>query len=309
MTEKLPPFLRLIRSSLVMLILLAVSMEVQAQGLVAQYLFNGNAQDNSGKGHHGTVAGSTTLTADRNSVANSAYNFSASTGSAITVPDSPDFNITAGMTVACWFKLNQTYGGHSEQILYQFKYPENVGWAISVNQDSGTYGAGNYGIQFQGNSVSATCVVPFSEVNKWIHVAGTYDGVTLKLYTNGVLAAQAALASMTKSATALTIGGSANPVSGAYSRNIDDVHIFNYPLTATEVGYFHANYMPQVGLVKAVTVRFSDLIVGLQYQLQTSTDLSNWSDSGAPFRANSTAFTHTSYWNVEDWGQLYFRLK
>jgi hypothetical protein len=43
-------------------------------GLVAYYPFNGNANDASGNGHHGTVHGAT-LTEDRLRNQNSAYNF------------------------------------------------------------------------------------------------------------------------------------------------------------------------------------------------------------------------------------------
>jgi hypothetical protein len=43
-------------------------------GLVAYYPFNGNANDESGNGNHGTVHGAT-LTADRFGNANSAYKF------------------------------------------------------------------------------------------------------------------------------------------------------------------------------------------------------------------------------------------
>jgi hypothetical protein len=43
-------------------------------GLVAQYLFDGNANDSSGNGHNSTVNGAT-LAADRFGNPNSAYNF------------------------------------------------------------------------------------------------------------------------------------------------------------------------------------------------------------------------------------------
>ncbi len=44
------------------------------EGLVGYWPFNGNANDESGNGNHGTVNGAT-LSSDRNGVANSAYNF------------------------------------------------------------------------------------------------------------------------------------------------------------------------------------------------------------------------------------------
>ena len=47
---------------------------VPVDGLVAFYPFNGNANDESGNGNHGTVNGAT-LTSDRNDVQNSSYGF------------------------------------------------------------------------------------------------------------------------------------------------------------------------------------------------------------------------------------------
>src|SRR4051794_3494526 len=44
------------------------------EGLIAEYLFNGNAGDTSGRGHHGVVHGAT-LTADRFGNPNAACHF------------------------------------------------------------------------------------------------------------------------------------------------------------------------------------------------------------------------------------------
>ena len=50
---------------------------IPRNGLVAEYLFSGNADDTSGNNYHGTVNGAT-LTTDRNSNSNSAYSFNGS---------------------------------------------------------------------------------------------------------------------------------------------------------------------------------------------------------------------------------------
>ena len=47
---------------------------VPTNGLVGYWPFNGNANDESGNGNHGTVNGAT-LSSDRNGAANSAYDF------------------------------------------------------------------------------------------------------------------------------------------------------------------------------------------------------------------------------------------
>src|SRR4051812_18827852 len=54
-------------------------------GLVASYLLDGNADDSSGNGMHGTV-NNATLTADRFGNANSAYALSSETNQYISLP-------------------------------------------------------------------------------------------------------------------------------------------------------------------------------------------------------------------------------
>src|SRR5262249_25047021 len=72
-------------------------------------------------------------------------------------------------------------------------------------------------------------------VNTWTHLAGTYDGTTLRLYVNGTLvASQAASGTITTSTGAVRLGG--NAVWGEYFRGrIDDVRIFNRALSQAEV--------------------------------------------------------------------------
>jgi hypothetical protein len=65
---------------------------------------------------------------------------------------------------------------------------------------------------------------------------------------------------------------------------------------------------PLVNLVKAVTVSFSNLTVGTDYQLQVSSDLNSWTNFGTPITATNSFMTFTNYWNVSDWNQLFFRL-
>jgi len=77
-------------------------------GLVAYYPFNGNANDESGNGNHGTVNGAT-LTDNRFGNPNSAYNFD---GSNDYIDAPTNFGYTT-FTVTAWIKLktHQCYAG------------------------------------------------------------------------------------------------------------------------------------------------------------------------------------------------------
>ena len=66
---------------------------------------------------------------------------------------------------------------------------------------------------------------------------------------------------------------------------------------------------PKVNLIKAVTVNFSNLSIGTNYQLQVSTDLNSWTNVATPFTATNSFMTCSNYWNVSDWNQLFFRLQ
>jgi hypothetical protein len=65
-----------------------------------------------------------------------------------------------------------------------------------------------------------------------------------------------------------------------------------------------------VNLHKAVYVDFSNLSVGITYQLQTTTNLYGgaWNNYGPSFIATNAFMAFSNYWNVSDWNQLYFRL-
>jgi hypothetical protein len=72
-------------------------------------------------------------------------------------------------------------------------------------------------------------------VNVWTHLAATYDGTTLRLYVNGgQVGSQAAIGAIQASTGLLRLGG--NAVWGEwFAGRIDDVRIYNRPLTGAEI--------------------------------------------------------------------------
>jgi probable HAF family extracellular repeat protein len=93
---------------------------------------------------------------------------------------------------------------------------------------------------------------------------------------------------------------------------------FVVSITITDAGTGYTNppsiyiYSPlglQIGLIKAVSPTFSDLLIGTNYQLQVSGDLINWTNQGSPFTATNPTSIYPQYWNVDNWSQLFFRLQ
>ena len=66
---------------------------------------------------------------------------------------------------------------------------------------------------------------------------------------------------------------------------------------------------PQTALAKAVKPTFSNLMVGTNYQLQVSADMSTWTNQGSAFTATNTSMIYPQYWDVDNWGKLFFRLQ
>ena len=90
---------------------------------------------------------------------------------------------------------------------------------------------------------------------------------------------------------------------------IDDVRIYNRALSSNEVSQLHSIEAGYLTIHKAVYLDSGMLSLGTNYQLQVSSDLLNWTNQGAPFTATDSYWRPTNYWDVENWGTLFFRLK
>ena len=155
---------------------------VPTQGLEAYYLFKGNANDASGKGHDGTVSGAT-LTADKDGNTNSAYSFD---GVSNTIGfDSSFFNGQQVNSFTLFARFNvlnledspniwgkALFWGEVNFYLHSDDNSVNLKWANTVN------GNRYSGVQSSNNSISN---------NEWIDVAITFENQQLKVYKNGVL--------------------------------------------------------------------------------------------------------------------------
>jgi hypothetical protein len=201
---------------------------VQGQtGLVSAYSFDENggsmAGDASGQGHPGTIAGATWNAAGR---FGSALSFNG-TNSWVTVADAASLDLTTGMTLEAWVKptalsswrtvVMKETAGDLAYVLYAYDNAPRPAVYINVSGQVST----------SGGTAPA--------LNAWTHLAATYDGASLRLFTNGVLVSNTAkTGAMATSANPLRIGG--NGVWGEYySGLIDEVRVYNRALSQAEI--------------------------------------------------------------------------
>ena len=209
------------------------------EGLVAYYPFNGNANDESGNGYVGNMI-SSSLTTDRFFVANSAVNFKSDVNSKIELTGTGFLNLGDSFAVSMWAKFNKGWTYHSEDLIYTLGGKPNwSGWSITVDNNSFTDPNGDITLMWQvfnnGSSSYLNKVkVGFQKLRVWNHFVGVKSVEGISLFLNGAKIDQTP-SGITPPSRLVTIGGSANPVSGANDRDVDDVRIYNRALSDGEV--------------------------------------------------------------------------
>ena len=203
-------------------------------GLVADYPFNGNANDLSGNNNPGTVHNST-LTTDRFGVPNSAYDFNGSNGF-IDVPQNTGFDLTTNFALSAWIYQRGTVSGGYR--IFDKLDAVTPGFALDTYSCSGGSG---HRLRLQGAAINP-CNAPGSTdyaLMAWHHVVATVSGNVGKVYLDGNLEGTGDVGNIPHSALDLFIG-SAHLYGGAgnvewFNGVIDDVRIYNRALSAPEV--------------------------------------------------------------------------
>jgi gliding motility-associated-like protein len=219
-----------------------VTAQIPTNGLVACYLFNGNANDESGNNNNGTVYGPT-LTYDRCSNPNSAFNFNGDF-QYISLP--PGNFLLNEYTYAGWIKVSS------------FPAEGDDGWMIFSPGSSSTGMCQGFSIHTLGeicgisynignNPHGSWAVTPPIQTGKWFHIAYTRSYSILKIYINGVLMPYRHTdiyspypnnqkANYGDSDYSALIGCRSNfKYDDYFQGDIDDLYIYNRPLSNDEI--------------------------------------------------------------------------
>ncbi|MFC2124526.1 LamG-like jellyroll fold domain-containing protein [Bacteroidota bacterium] len=201
------------------------------QGLIADYPFNGNANDESGYGYDGTEYGGITLTTDRFGKTDSAYYFDGFDDK-LTMPSG--FINTGTKSISLWFNTDilDIY-----QVILDNDYASTLGNGIRIV----TSGSSLICSARNGNDANEyleTDPIPIKE-NSWYHVVMVEDEniPDLKVYINGFLyeTDNTSEGTETPGTSNVTIGADATTSVNPYKGIIDDIRIYNRALDQSEV--------------------------------------------------------------------------
>jgi len=200
-----------------------------AKGLVVFYPFNGNAHDESGNGHNGTVCGAT-LTNDRFGRANNAYLLNAANSDHITINSAVGNFGLSDFTISVWVKRNSSAGYEiftQRSAAYRNSSWWELGWgSLCINENSAyeSIANGNVGDTLRNNV--------------WYHFVGVRETTTVRFYLNGELLDENTTPQI------LNINNQTNAEIGCHFLGsplqcfdgiIDDIRLYNRALSESEI--------------------------------------------------------------------------
>jgi len=195
------------------------------------------AKDQSKYGNHGEIVENTEWVKP-GKLGKAAIEITDKTANAVVIPAADSLNIEGEITMMAWMNPTAWSGeGHGQLI---DKGCHNGIQNSSYGLDLGGAGSTIKLILGTGNARPTPEVPAALELNKWQHVAGTYDGKTLKGYLDGELVGEKGEAIDFKATTAyeVRIGSAKDRQQYGYVGAIDEVAIFSRALGENEIKKF-----------------------------------------------------------------------
>jgi hypothetical protein len=183
--------------------------------------------DCSKYGHNGTIEGDPTWTAGRDGGVAVSFAFE----------DSVDFGnpatlqITGAMSVTAWINVRSVT--NAGRVITKSGGPGDRGWEMNFETDARLRFRVATGLDTQVEAA----IVPFTPLNEWKHVAGTFEpGVAMRLYIDGLqVAVETTAIPLTHRDTPQSVRIGRRFDCCSFDGLIDDVRLYKRPLTDAEV--------------------------------------------------------------------------
>lgn len=206
---------------------------VPTQNLKSWWSFSGNPNDQSGNGNNLTNNGAT-LSADRNSSANTAYSFDGLNDFMTLTTPSFAFGEDSAYTMSFWTHITSSSGGW----VFGHGLLQGAGGGTGKFCQFFSF-TGSGEVQWRTNKQGSAWLIantPYS-INTWDHWVCVYSNKLMTLYKNGVsVATQSFTYSGTQTATMpLTLSRNFAASGNYFPGKIDDFGIWNRALTQSEI--------------------------------------------------------------------------
>ncbi len=196
----------------------------------------GNAMDSSGSGNTGTPTGTTIVSGCKR---NNCRNFDGNTdlvsiGTAASLAP-------ASISVVLWFKAS---GAPAD-------YDAPAGKAVNSTWSAGAWGFFyqssflKFWIQDYVNNIASKA---YPSDNNWHHLAGTWDGTTIKIYVDAVLGGNDVYSGAMSTGGDLQIGNITGTAARGWPGRIDDVRVYNRALSQNEISAIYLTGTPHVSV-------------------------------------------------------------
>lgn len=259
------------------------------RALIARYSFDGNLTDTSGNANHPIVTnGTPAFIAGR---FGSALTFDGS-GSSLMLPA----NLLAGVTnftLAAWVYWN---GGSAWQRIFDFGNGTTQYLFLTPSSGSGTLRFAITTNSAGGEQMVET--TPLATAT-WQHVVVTRNGNTLKLYKNGLPVATnlAATIAPAQFDPALNYLGKSQWPDPLFNGRLDEVYVYNYALSDTEITRLVNNQPPPPATPTALVANLAGSTLGFSWPsnylgCRLESNSVGLAASGAWFTVGSSAGTN-----------------
>jgi uncharacterized repeat protein (TIGR01451 family) len=195
-----------------------------------------NNADDSARTNTGIPLNGTTFTAG---VVGQAFNFDG-IDDHVRMPYNPTFDSPNALTLEAW--IFPTRFGQFNTVLAKWDSVDGVdqrSYALDLGQD----GALSFKINTDGTHENFTTITSSNSapLNAWSHVAGVYDGSSMKVYVNGALQGEVPYTQGIFAGTAdvsigaIATGGPLGQSLSNFTGQIDEASIYNRALSASEI--------------------------------------------------------------------------
>jgi uncharacterized protein (TIGR02145 family) len=222
---------------------------------------------------------------------NSCLIFSGSSSAYAQIPTSSALNPTTAITLEAWI-YPTTWGTYSYtgSIIAKEIASGSGGYILRCGASGTLSFALGIGSAFQ--EVTSTGLT----LNEWQHVAGVYDGATMKIYRNGVLLnTKAQTGSINTSSNRVEIGRNYAYTSRYFTGKIDEVRIWNTALNQSTIQNWsnksltssHTNYSNLIGYYECDSTASSTILKATAGTAGTMASVTYGASSNCTFKTSS----------------------